>query len=165
MNYRRCLLPVWTLAISLGAQMNPAYAQAPAPAPVADDPLFGTWVLDRAKSRFFDGEPLREQIRIFVPHEEGVWAKVVTIDHDGVATITEYVAAHDGVEYPFSGTATADAVTLTREGPYVGVTTFRHAGVAIGDARREITRDGTEMRVTITLRGNVTRSAVFRKVH
>lgn len=163
MKFRQRIF-AWTIAISLGAYSISALSQAPASLP-DDDPLFGTWVLDRAKSRFFDSEPLREQIRIFEPHDDGVRAKVVTIDHEGTATITEYVAAYDGVEYPFGGAERANAVILTRESPYVGVTTFRHAGNAIGNARREIRRDGKEMTVTFTIRGDVRRIAVFRKAN
>ena len=163
MVFRRSRLLRWALALSLCALGNPAFAQAPAS--IRDDPLFGTWVLDKERSRYFEGDPLREQIRIFEPHENGVKAKVVTIDQEGTATVTEYVAAYDGVEYPFSGAEVADAVILTRESPYVGVTTFRHAGIAIGDARREITQDGKQMSVTIRIRGDLTRIAVFRKVN
>ena len=163
MKLRQRLLPASTLAIFIGLYGISALAQAPAV--IRDDPLFGTWVLEKEKSVFLDGEPLREQIRIIEPHVEGVKAKVVTVDHLGRATITEYVAAYDGVEYPFTGAATADAVILTRESPYVGVTTFRHAGIAIGHARREITRDGKEMAVTVTIRGDVQRISVFRKAN
>ena len=152
----------WMLAVCLGPFAISVLAQAPAT--IRNDPLFGTWVLDNSKSRYFEGEPLREQIRIFEPHAEGVKAKVVTIDHDGNSTITEYIGAYDGVEYPFRGATNADAVILTRQSPYVGVTTFRHAGNAVGDARREISSDGRQMTVTIRIRGDMVRSAVFRKV-
>jgi hypothetical protein len=163
MRLRQGFLPGWALVFSIGAYSIASLAQVPAS--ISADPLFGTWVLDKAKSRYFDGQPLREQIRIFEPHDEGVKAKVVTIDHAGTATVTEYVAAYDGVEHPFSGAASADAVILTRESRYVGVTSFRHGGIAAGDARREITPDGREMTVTIRVRGNITRITVFRKAN
>ena len=163
MVFRQNALPAGAFALLLGATSSAVLAQAPRS--ISDDPLFGTWVLDNTKSRYIEGAPLREQIRIFEPHEDGVKAKVVTVDHEGTATVTEYVAAYDGVEYPFSGAESADAVILTRESPYVGVTTFRHAGIVAGNARREITRDGQQMTVTIRIRGNVTRVAVFRRVN
>lgn len=163
MTFRHSTLLGCALAVSLGTFNVAALAQAPAT--IRDDPLFGVWVLDNTRSRYIDSEPLREQIRIFEPHADGVKAKVVTIDHEGRGVITEYIAAYDGVEYPFRGATSADAVILTRQSPYVGVTTFRHAGMAVGDARREITPDGREMTVTIRLQGNIVRVVAFRKVN
>ena len=151
------------LALFLGGVICPLFAQAPIA--IRDDPLFGTWVLDKDKSKFIGRPALREQIRIFEPHEQGVRAKVVTISEDGTSTVTEYVAAYDGVEYPFTGAETADAVILSRAGPYEAVTTFRHAGHIVGEARRVISPDGKQMTVTIRVRDNIDRVAVFRRAN
>src|SRR5438874_1976009 len=61
------------------------------------DPVFGTWILNLAKSKYTPGPPPKSQVRTYEPNADGVHALIKTVEADGRQTTIEYTAKYDGV--------------------------------------------------------------------
>jgi hypothetical protein len=80
-----------------------------------------------------------------------VKATITTVDARGRSTTAQYVANYDSIEYPFTGSAQVDAISLKKVNASTAEATLMHARKVIGHARRVISEDGKTM--TITFRG------------
>jgi hypothetical protein len=149
------------LALALAILAFPLYAQSSRLE--ANDPVFGTWVLDLQRSMFAGRPAPRSQTRIYEPHPEGLKGTVITVAGDGSESKSEFVYRYDGIDYPFAGRPGADAIALERTGRYTAVSTFFHAGRPVGNALRTISADGKELTIRVEFQGNVTSIEVFRK--
>jgi hypothetical protein len=133
--------------------MLPASASAQtAAAPPADDPLLGTWHLDLSKSTYRPGPPPRSQTRTYQKHRFGIRATVRTVYADGRSTTVQTVYDYDQQEHPITGSEESDSILVTRTNAYTHEATFSHAGLTVGTFRREISRDGKQMTVTLKRR-------------
>jgi hypothetical protein len=150
------------LSAAIATPLGSASVRGQTGAVVTDEPILGTWVLDVPKSVYRPGPAPRSQTRTYEVHPEGIKTTVRTTDADGHDTEIHYVAKYDGIEYPITGSAEADAIALRRIDAFIAEATLTHAGRVIGTARRVISKDGTTM--TITFQGGDTRNvAVYEK--
>ena len=140
-------------SVLLGTSLLPAllFAQAPADKPEAEDLVVGTWILNREKSRFEPGPGPASQTRTYEPAGDRMKATINTVDAEGRAISSEYVAGYDSLEHPFTGSPNFDTISMRRISAYVAEATLRHAQAIIGTAERVIARDGKSM--TITYKG------------
>ncbi len=137
-------------------------AGAQSPAATDEELIVGTWNLNVAQSKYSPGPAPRNQKRSYAIHPEGVKATITTTYADGHSETIQYVAKYDGIEYPVTGSAEADAIALKRINAYTAEATLTHAGKIIGTARRVISQDGKTM--TITFKGsNINNVAVYEK--
>lgn len=131
----------------------------------AADPLLGTWHLNVAKSTYKPGPPPKSQTRTYEKHPFGIRATVRTIYADGRTTIVQSVYDYDKQEHPVTGSEDVDAIVVKRTSAYTHEATLSHAGREIGTFRREISKDGRQM--TVTLRRGTPAAAnveVYEKV-
>jgi hypothetical protein len=117
----------------------------------SDDPVLGTWILKVERSSYTPGPAPKGQSRTYEAVAEGIKATIVTTDPNGQTVTARYTAKYDSLEYPLTGSATIDAIALTRVNAYTSEATLTHARKQIGTARRVISEDGKTM--TITFRG------------
>jgi hypothetical protein len=129
---------VITLAITAGASR--ASAQ--------DDPHFGVWRLNVAKSTFDPGSPLKSQTRWYEPYRGGVRARVETIDANGKRTVGGYIANLDGRDYP--GTDDPDGITiaLTRIDRFTIDGRLKQGGRVVLTTRNVVSENGSVMTLT-----------------
>jgi hypothetical protein len=119
--------------------------------PEGTDRVLGTWILDLERSTYTPGPAPRSQTRTYEVHPDGVKATIVTVDANGRSTTGQYVADYDSIEYPFTGSAQVDAISLKKVNASTAEATLTHARKVIGTARRVISDDGKTM--TITFKG------------
>lgn len=133
-------------------------------APADENLIIGTWTLNVAKSKYRPGPGPKSQTRTYEAHPNGVKATIQTVDADGHSSTVEYVAKHDSIEYPITGSAEADAIALKKVDAYMAEASLTHAGKVIGTARRIISKDGKTMTITFRdARGVVSNVAVYEK--
>jgi len=131
----------------------------------SDDPIFGTWQLNVSKSTYRPGPPPRSQVRTYEPHKFGVRATVKTVYADGRSTTVQTIYDYDKQEHPVTGSEETDSIVVTRMGRYLHEAAFSHAGVHVGTFRREISKDGRQMTVTLQRRAPPTDNVeVYEKV-
>ena len=139
----------------------PAAAQVIIP---EDDPVFGTWELDKTRSLFFgrDAAPA-SQTRIYEPDPVGVKSTIITVAPNGDRTTAQFASSADGVPSPFYGADAIDEITLQRRGPYDAFVKLSNGAVEIGSAWRNISRDGKVLTIRMELGGNVESIRVYNK--
>ena len=134
-------------------------------APADGDPVLGVWQLNLAKSTYRTGEAPKSQKRTYELHSNGIKTTVETVDADGQASMAEFVAQYDSIQYPVTGSAEVDGVALKRINPQTAEATISHAGRTVGTARRLISPDGKTLTLTFRdAKGALTNVAVYDKV-
>jgi hypothetical protein len=137
---------VVTAAVVLSGAITAATQQSSQTAD--DNPVLGTWTLNLAKSQFSPGPAPKSQIRQYDLDGTAVKTTVTTTFADGTSTTVRYTSMTDGIEYPITGSATVDAITLRRTNALTAEAQLTHAGKTIGTARRVISADGRSMTIT-----------------
>lgn len=129
-----------------------------------ENPLIGEWELVHDRSRFLETERPDSEIRRYSESEEGIHAEVITVDANGVESEVSYTGGQEGVASPLYGVGSVDTIEYRQVAPLRAEAVYTHAGMRVGNVTRKISRDGQEMTVDITLRGNLVSSKVYRKV-
>src|ERR1700688_3872472 len=113
------------------------------PAAEADDPILGTWKLNRSKSKYIPGPAPRSQTRTYKQTADGIFVTIETIDATGRRQPPiEFPERYDGKDYPITGSTIGDALALKRINDYVAEATMKHAGKVVATTRRIITDNG-----------------------
>jgi hypothetical protein len=113
------------------------------PAAEADDPILGTWKLNRSKSKYIPGPAPRSQTRTYKQTADGIFVTIETIDVSGRRQPPiEFPERYDGKDYPITGSTIGDALVLKRINDYVAEATMKHAGKVVATTRRIITDNG-----------------------
>lgn len=105
-----------------------AIAALAAPLRAADNPLFGTWKLNLAKSEFYPGPPPKFHVNIFT--QSGPSGVKYTSDGDnamGKPTRVEFTANFDNEDYPMRGDD-RNAVSLERVSTRAFIVRYKVAG-------------------------------------
>ena len=139
---RRLALATLMVSLILWAQGNPASAQAA-------DPVIGTWKLDVAKSKYSPGPPPKSLTVRFEAAGAGVKVTSDGVPADGQATHTEYTANYDGKDYPITGSAIADTVSLKRIDANTVERTDKKGGKVVQTLTRKVSSDGKMMTTTV----------------
>jgi len=119
----------------------------------AKDPLFGTWVLDRAQSTFSDN-PVDQRTMTFEAASGGGIRHVVETVRQAanngfpVSYELAYTAKFDGKEYPAGSGSTLDTVSLKRIDAQTIERTGRIKGQTIEVARWLLSPDGRVLTIT-----------------
>ncbi|HEU4935603.1 MAG TPA: hypothetical protein VFT39_04050 [Vicinamibacterales bacterium] len=132
--------PAFRVARQHGDHVNESQA-ATALAAQSVDPLYGTWTLNHAKSKYTPGPPPPSQTRTFEPSGDGVRVTVQGTARDGSPMKYTFTAKFDGKDYPITGTAVsagAEAIALRRIDARTIEWTYKRSGQSI--SRGETTR-------------------------
>jgi hypothetical protein len=111
----------------------------------AADPAFGNWELNVAKSKFSPGPAPKSQTRTYEAAAGGVKFTAKGIGADGKPTLVQYTASYDGKDYPITGSADADTISLKKIDDFTVEATQKKAGKVVITTRREISKDGKTM--------------------
>ena len=149
----RVLCAITVLAFvpsGVSAQRSSVSPDQSNPPTVQEQDLFlGTWELDLTRSSFMPGPPPRSEIRSYQDEHEGIKAEILTTNADGSRTHMEYVASYNDVVAVVTGTGRTDALRMRRVDPFTAETQLSYAGQVVGRARREISRDGLTLTITL----------------
>ncbi len=114
----------------------------------AANPVLGTWKLDVAKSTYRPGSAPASETRVYEAAPEGVKVTIITTDANGKSATIEHPANFDGKDYPLTGSARADAISLKKIDDYRSEAILKHASTIIGTAKRVVSKDGKTMTVS-----------------
>jgi hypothetical protein len=115
----------------------------------AADPIFGTWKLDLAKSKYNPGPPPKSLTAKFEPAGKGVKLTTDGVGADEQPSHTEYTADYDEKDYPLVGSPIADTVSLKRIDASTAVRTDKKGGKVVQTLTRKMSRDGKSFTVTV----------------
>ena len=115
----------------------------------AGDPRMGTWKLNVAKSKYSPGPAPRSVTLKVEPSGQGEKVTAEFVNADGTRTTSQYTANFDGKDYPFTGSAVADTVSLKRIDARTTDRTDKKGGKVVQTLKRVVSQDGKTMTVTV----------------
>ena len=101
---KQCL---FTTALALGLCAVVAAASAP-------DPAIGTWTLNVTKSKFDPGPVPKSQTRTYSETADGITLSMEGVAADGSPTSLHATYKTDGKDYPITGSANYDTLSVRR---------------------------------------------------
>ena len=113
------------------------------------DPRMGMWKLNVAKSQFSPGPPPQSLTVKVEPSGQGEKVSTEGVNADGTRTATQYTANFDSKDYPLTGSAVADTVSLKRIDRLTTDRTDKKAGSVAQTLKRVVSQDGKTMTVTV----------------
>jgi hypothetical protein len=108
----------------------------------AADPVVGTWKLDLAKSKFNPGPAPKSQTRMYAATADGIDLTYTGVAADGSAVNGKSGFKYDGKDYPITGSADYDTLSLKRIDAHTVESTQKKAGKAVGKTVRTVSGDG-----------------------
>ena len=115
----------------------------------AGDPRMGTWKLNVAKSKYSPGPAPRSVTLKVEPSGQGEKVTAEFVNADGTRTTSQYTANFDGKDYPLTGSAVADTVSLKRIDARTTDRTDKKGGKVVQTLKRVVSQDGKTMTVTV----------------
>jgi formylglycine-generating enzyme required for sulfatase activity len=144
MTSSKTFTPRWAqIGIVLGL-----VAARPTPVVAKPDPFVGTWILDVAKSTFSPGPAPKNQTAVYAAVAGGYRVTATGIDGEGKPITTDYTAKFDGKDYPVTGNADYDAVTLKRVNAHTIEFSRKKAGKVVQTGTIVVSADGKTRTVT-----------------
>lgn len=135
---------------------------AVAAAPGATDPIIGTWTLNLEKSKFNPGPAPKSQTRTYAQSAQGTTLSVTGVAADGSAVSQQATFNYDGKDYPISGAADYDSLSLKKVNGSTVKSTQKLKGAVIGTTTRSISSHGKVM--TLTSKGKNSKGVDFDNV-
>lgn len=142
MQIRTRMLVLGTVLATVGAA---AVASAQ-----SDDPVYGTWVLNVAKSTYSPGPGPKSSTRTYSAVEKGYRFTSKGVDAQGKSTATEFTVHFDGKYYAMTGSATVDSIKVKRIDANTTESTQKKGDKEVVHTRRVISKDGKTMTATAT---------------
>ena len=112
------------------------------------DPLVGTWTLNIERSKFRPGLPPKSMTVTYEQVPEGLHATSIVVLRDGTSSRNEYTAAYDGKDYPITGVAKVDAVSIRQIDTLTSERIDKRGGERVQSYLRQVYADGRTMIVT-----------------
>ncbi len=114
---------------------------AVAAAPAAD-PVIGTWQINVAKSKFSPGPAPKADTRIYAATEQGTVMTWTSVGADGKEAVVKSTFKADGKDYPLTGAANFDSLSLKQVDDHTVQSTQKKGGKVIGTTTRTVSKDG-----------------------
>jgi hypothetical protein len=129
------------LAIMASAQI---FAQA--------NPLFGTWKLNTAKSKYTGMPAPKEMTRVVEADGDSVKYTNTGIAADGSSISSSFTVKYDGKDYPITGNAPfgADQVAIKRVSDHLYEATLKKGGKVVSTTKAQVSKDGKVTTLTAT---------------
>jgi hypothetical protein len=106
------------------------------------DSVVGNWQLNLAKSKFSPGPAPKSQTRAYAATADGIDMKYTGVAADGSAVTGKSTFKYDGKDYPLTGSADFDTLTLKRIDASTIESTQKKAGKPVGTTIRTVSADG-----------------------
>jgi hypothetical protein len=134
MSKRFAVLALALLAVSVGVAAG------------TDDPLYGTWKLNVAKSTWSPGSPYQSEVAKIEPFgEDGIKWYAEIVSGDGKKNTTQFSASFDGSEFTQGGEGTAIMLRVNR---YITERINKKDGKITTIQRRTVSKDGKTLTIT-----------------
>jgi len=104
--------------------------------------VVGVWNLNLAKSTFNPGPAPKSQTRVYKATADGIDMTFTGVAADGTTVNGKSTFKYDGKDYPISGSADFDTLSLKRIDGNTIESTQKKAGKATGTTVRTISGDG-----------------------
>ena len=133
---RRTIITLSLLAM-LAAVSSPGQAQ--------QDPLLGTWKQNLAKSQYDPSTrapKIPTTVRRTAVGINGYKQTTDGMNAQGAATHTEFTANWDGKDYPVTGSADYDSVSLKKIDAFTLITVNKRSGVVVRMLRTVVSKNG-----------------------
>jgi flagellar hook-associated protein FlgK len=115
---------------------------------VAGDPLFASWQLNLAKSKFSPGPAPRNMTRTYAEAAQGAISLTINATTaDGKSGTVTYTYKNDGKPYPVSSTPDADMASVTPVNAWTVNFKQIRAGAIIATGVRTLSKDGKTLTV------------------
>jgi hypothetical protein len=124
------------------------------------DQLSGTWSMNAEKSMYSPGPPPKSLTVVIESDENNYKVDVSGTDGDGKPIHVQYSAKFDGKDYPATGIANADTVSVKRTDANTVETLQKKDGKVVMTVRTKVSADGKSR--TSTWRG---KNAEGKDVH
>ena len=108
----------------------------------AADPQTGTWKLNAAKSLYSPGPAPKSILLTVWAEEKSVKIHSEGIDGEGKATKVDFTANFDGKDYPATGIAAGDMVSVERVDANILRVTMKKGGQAVMTVTSVVSADG-----------------------
>jgi hypothetical protein len=112
--------------------------------------MLGTWKLDPSKSRYSPGPAPKSQVAKLEEADGGMKVVSDRVEADGKMTHFEYTARFDGKDYPVTGDAGRDAVSVKKIDDYTLEISNKKAGKVTTTIRAVYAKDGKSRTETAT---------------
>jgi hypothetical protein len=149
---KRLLCSVFLVAVFAALPVAALAGQAP-------NPLFGTWLLNRAKSTFTPAPGPKGQMRTYAPAGDGEKLTARGIDAEGKSTLVRYTAKYDGHDYAMTGSSGGNRISLTRIDNLTTRSTQKRDGKPVIVATRTVSLDGKTL--TVLTKGTTTKGEII----
>jgi hypothetical protein len=126
------------------------------------NPLFGTWLLNCAKSTFIPAPGPKGQMRAYAPAGDGEKLTARGIDAEGKMTLVQYTAKYDGRDYAITGSSGGNLISLRRIDKFTTQSTQKRDGKAVIVATRTVSKDGKTL--TVLTKGTTAKGEVIDSV-
>jgi hypothetical protein len=128
----------------------------------ATDPVVGNWKLDVAKSKFSPGPAPKSQTRAYKATADGIDMTYTGVAADGSAVNGKSTFKYDGKDYPITGSADFDVLSLKRIDATTIESTQKKAGKVVGTTIRSVSGDGKVM--TLKSKGTSAKGQAYDNV-
>ena len=129
---------------------------------VAANPVVGTWQLNLAKSKFSPGPAPKTDTRTYTKSTDGITMTWKSVAADGKETIVRSTFKTDGKDYPVTGSANFDTLTLKQVDSHTVHSTQKKGGKVVGETKRTVSKDGKEL--TLASKGTGTDGVAYDTV-
>ena len=110
--------------------------------PAAADQHSGTWKMNPEKSKYSPGPAPKSGTVKIEADEKGIKVEAEGTNADGSALHVQYDAKFDGKDYPVTGLASADTVSVKRMGPDTIESTLKKGGQVTMTVTSVVSKDG-----------------------
>jgi len=112
------------------------------------DPLVGTWTLNLQRSKFNPGPAPRNITVTYEQTTNGLHVVSIVELPDGSNNRSEYTAGYDGKDYPITGVASVETVSMRQIDALTTERVDKKAGKRVQSYMRQVYADGKTMVVT-----------------
>lgn len=110
-----------------------------------DDPIMGTWKVNKAKTKLPAGESAEALTRVHEPIPNGIKITRPLTDANGNPTRGTWTLYFDGKDHPVHGDANLDTLSLTRMDRYTMEAVAKKDGQIHNRMRWDLSRDGKSL--------------------
>lgn len=112
---------------------------------IAANPVVGTWQLNLAKSKFSPGPAPKTDTRTYTESADSITMMWKSVAADGKEMNVKSTFRTDGKDYPLTGSANFDTLTLKQVDSHTVHSTQKKGGKVVGETTRTVSKDGKEL--------------------
>ena len=129
---------------------------------IAANPVVGTWQLNLAKSKFRPGPAPKTDTRTYTESADSITMIWKSVAADGKEMNVKSTFKTDGKDYPLTGSANFDTLSLKQVDSHTVHSTQYKGGKVIGETTRTVSKDGKEL--TLASKGTATDGVAYDTV-